>query len=243
MTESTFLELKNLREDIISKEADLSTFTDEEKKIRRRIQKRIAQETYRKKHPEKIKDINKNWHFSHYKEYRKKNIEKIRSQDRKYKKEEYARDPEKFRKRRIEYRKKDPEKYKRLSRESYQRNRENNVRRSVENVRKKLKTDPVFKMEHRLRTRMWLAVKGKRDSKCIRNYVGCDINKLKEHLESQFTEGMSWNNYGYRGWHIDHIKPCASFDLSNDSEVKECFHYSNLQPLWFKDNLTKGSRL
>ena len=51
---------------------------------------------------------------------------------------------------------------------------------------------------------------------------------------------MSWGNYGK--WHVDHIRPCASFNLVNEEEQKKCFHYTNLQPLWAKDNLSKGSK-
>ena len=70
---------------------------------------------------------------------------------------------------------------------------------------------------------------------------GCSLEKLKQHLESQFTEGMTWDNKG--DWHVDHIKPCASFDLTNPEEQKKCFHYTNLQPLWALDNMKKGAKL
>ena len=70
--------------------------------------------------------------------------------------------------------------------------------------------------------------------------IGCSLEELKKHLESQFKPGMSWKNRGRNGWHIDHIKPCASFDLSKSEEQHKCFHYSNLQPLWAKENLRKG---
>ncbi len=73
--------------------------------------------------------------------------------------------------------------------------------------------------------------------------LGCTIEKCKIYLESLFKEGMSWDNYGYRGWHIDHIEPCSSFNLTNIEEQKKCFHYTNLQPLWAKDNLSKGDKL
>ena len=72
--------------------------------------------------------------------------------------------------------------------------------------------------------------------------IGCSIEQLKQHLESKFKLDMSWNNYGIYGWHIDHIKPCASFDLSKPSEQRKCFHYTNLQPLWAIDNLKKGMK-
>jgi len=63
------------------------------------------------------------------------------------------------------------------------------------------------------------------------NLVGCNINLLMDHLESNFRHGMTWENQG-KVWHIDHIKPCASFDLTKESEQRKCFHYTNLQPLF-----------
>ena len=95
------------------------------------------------------------------------------------------------------------------------------------------------KLKASLRSRLYNFVKGK-NKKSSFEYVGCSIDKLKKHLSSQFTEGMSWENYGE--WHIDHIRPCASFDLTKEEEKYKCFNYSNLQPLWAKDNLKKGAK-
>lgn len=83
----------------------------------------------------------------------------------------------------------------------------------------------------------------KKSLRCM-TYVGCSLEKLRFHLESQFTDGMSWKNYGQsqtskQVWHIDHIIPCAAFDMTNDIHVKACFHYRNLQPLWEKQNIQK----
>lgn len=73
--------------------------------------------------------------------------------------------------------------------------------------------------------------------------IGCSINQLREHLESLFKPGMTWANHGKRGWHIDHKLPCNSFDLRDVNEQKKCFHYTNLQPLWWNENLSKGDKL
>ena len=73
------------------------------------------------------------------------------------------------------------------------------------------------------------------------NYLGCSIKKLKNHLEKQFREGMSWENYGK--WEIDHIKPLSIFDLTKLENQKKCFHYTNLQPLWKSENRSKGAKL
>ena len=70
--------------------------------------------------------------------------------------------------------------------------------------------------------------------------IGCSIESLKNYLEKQFKKDMTWHNHGLYGWHIDHIRPCISFDLIKKSEQKKCFHYTNLQPLWAKENLSKG---
>ena len=71
--------------------------------------------------------------------------------------------------------------------------------------------------------------------------LGCSISQLKHHLESRFQPGMSWGNYGQ--WHIDHIKPLDGFDLTNRAQFLRACHFTNLQPLWKTDNLSKGIKL
>ena len=70
--------------------------------------------------------------------------------------------------------------------------------------------------------------------------TGCNILFLKEYLEAKFKKGMNWENYGV--WHVDHIKPCASFNLMKKEEQEKCFHYTNLQPLWAIENIKKGKK-
>lgn len=71
--------------------------------------------------------------------------------------------------------------------------------------------------------------------------VGCKIIELKLHIETQFVDGMTWDNYSHSTWHIDHIIPCVMFDLSDPQEAKKCFNYRNLRPLWASDNFSKHS--
>lgn len=73
--------------------------------------------------------------------------------------------------------------------------------------------------------------------------LGCSPEFFKRHIESQFQEGMSWENQGKGGWHLDHIIPCDYFDLSDPEQQKICFNYKNLQPLWERDNLSKSNKL
>jgi len=95
-----------------------------------------------------------------------------------------------------------------------------------------------------MRNRVYIALKGKSKSLKTMEYVGCTPEFLKQYLESKFIEGMSWANQGgKKGWQIDHRIPCASFDLSLEKNKHECFHYTNLQPLWAEDNLSKNDRL
>ncbi len=98
------------------------------------------------------------------------------------------------------------------------------------------------KLKHNLRNRLCVAIKkGYKSGSAVKD-LGCSIEELKKHLESKFQPGMTWDNWSRVGWHIDHIKPLASFNLSNPEEFKKACHYTNLQPLWAKDNLSKGSR-
>lgn len=96
------------------------------------------------------------------------------------------------------------------------------------------------KIKSNIHRRMCSAVKNKGHAAI--DLIGCSPQELRTHLESKFSPGMSWDNYGREGWHIDHIRPCASFDLSDPEQQKQCFHYTNLQPLWAKENLSKGGR-
>ena len=109
--------------------------------------------------------------------------------------------------------------------------------------RDRMKRDTTFKIIHRLRTRILLVLHGKKKAESSMNLLGCTAEHLKKHLEEQFKDDMSWENYGIKGWHIDHIKPCASYDLSIIEEQKECFHYTNLQPLWWFENLAKSDKI
>lgn len=93
-----------------------------------------------------------------------------------------------------------------------------------------------------LRSRLRMALKNNYKTGSAVQDLGCSINELMKYLESKFQDGMTWENYGQFGWHIDHIMPLSKFDLTKQSQIKKACHYTNLQPLWWKDNLVKGDR-
>ena len=107
--------------------------------------------------------------------------------------------------------------------------------------KRKCRTDENFRIKKNLRVRINSALKSKNSTKLLTTMelLGCTIEEFKTYLESKFTVGMDWDNYGKFGWHIDHIKPCVSFNLTDFEEQKKCFHFSNLQPLWWYDNIKK----
>lgn len=91
------------------------------------------------------------------------------------------------------------------------------------------------------RTRLYTVLKNNDKAEKTLRIIGCTTTQLKTYIESMFTPGMTWENYGK--WHIDHIIPCASFDFTNKENQFKCFHYTNLQPLWAKENLIKGKKI
>lgn len=108
---------------------------------------------------------------------------------------------------------------------------------------KERRKNPKWKLLDRARTRLYSAIKNKQGikSKKTLELLGVkDFQEVINHLVSQFREGMTLDNYGQ--WHVDHIKPCSSFNLLDVEEQKKCFHYTNLQPLWARENLSKGNR-
>lgn len=96
-----------------------------------------------------------------------------------------------------------------------------------------------YKLKQNISRRIRSGLSGKIKSDTTVNLLGCTIEEFKLYLENQFTEGMSWENYGLHGWHIDHIIPCHTFDLTDPEQQKICFHYTNQRPLWAKDNLSR----
>jgi len=201
-------------------------------------------------------------------EYRLRNLEKLREYDRfrnkrdsekrnKNRKEYYQKNKESISEKnkqwkidnkeyydlkKIEYRNNYREKKKIKDKEYRELNKEK-IREYKRNwFNKKYNSDIEFNILFRLRRRVWIALKNSETKKNepIKKILGCSVLELKQHLENQFKTGMSWSNYGE--WEIDHIQPCSSFDLTNEQQQKECFHYTNLQPLWKTENRIKGAR-
>ena len=109
---------------------------------------------------------------------------------------------------------------------------------SRESKRIKYHNNINFKLAELLRARLHNALSGKTKRCSAIANLGCTIPELKQHLEGKFKKGMTWNNHGK--WHIDHIKPLGKFDLADKKQVLMAVHYSNLQPLWAFDNISKG---
>jgi len=120
-------------------------------------------------------------------------------------------------------------------------------RRSQKNwYHNKGKHDLQFVISERLRRRLRRALQNGSNRNAIKtssaiNLIGCSLEELVANLQMQFRDGMTWDNYG--DWHIDHIRPCNSFDLQDVDEQKACFHFSNLQPLWGRENILKGDKM
>lgn len=121
-------------------------------------------------------------------------------------------------------------------------NREKINKNILEYEKKRKITDPEFKLLKTLRSRLGNAINRQNSIKSDSTIelLGCSVSFLKGYLAYKFKEGMIWENHGE--WHIDHIKPCASFNLLDEEEQKKCFHYTNLQPLWASENLSKGCK-
>jgi hypothetical protein len=120
----------------------------------------------------------------------------------------------------------------------YQKNKD---KRRAKNKAKE-EANPNFKLKRLLRHRLRQAIKKNRKVGSAVKDLGCTIEELKVYLESKFQDGMTWDNHGPDGWHIDHIEPLSRFDLTDYEQLKKACHYTNLQPLWAEDNIRKGNR-
>lgn len=179
---------------------------------------------------------------SRLKKWRKANPEKLKEARKRY----YEKNKEKIAARKRELRKlgakpriKVTDEDKRIRKKEYTKKyRKTDAYRAERNRRyQRIKNNPEFKLKKALRRRLEKALKGK-GAKVAMVQVGCSFEELKRHLEAQFEAGMSWGNYGE--WHVDHIRPICSFDLSDPQQQAEANHYTNLQPLWAEDNSKKA---
>jgi len=179
-----------------------------------------------------------------------------------------ARKTERYKKYQAEYRSNNVQSLKDNSKSNYFKNKEAYLRRSKEqrirlgdaykkyqkdykiknknklaaNYLLKLKNDPIAKLKHSLRNQFRKLIKGHHKQNTVLSYIGCDVEFLKNWLSTQFKEGMSWENHG-SVWHVDHIIPCSVFDFSNEDELTKCWNYTNLRPLFVKENLAKSDKI
>ena len=193
-----------------------------------KIKNRVKE--YRANNPELIKECKKKHYIENSehliikaKNYYAKNTDIINTKHKEY----VAKNSETIKNYQKDYKDKNSETIKNYQKD-YKRNRRN--------------TDPIFKMVCNLRSRIQIALKSQGATKDIssKELFGADQEFVWKHLESQFKEGMTRENNNRKGWHIDHIKPMNSFDLNDPEQLKECCHYSNLQPLWWIENLQKS---
>lgn len=137
-----------------------------------------------------------------------------------------------------EYLENNPEKLEKVRKQSTQW-RKDNPTYVTEWMNNKIKTDPSYYIKSRILSSLGMGLKGLGKSEKMIWYLGCTIKEFKIHLENQFVDGMNWDNKGRFGWHIDHIKPMNTFNLENPEELKDCWNYTNLRPLWWFDNIRR----
>ena len=200
---------------------------------------------YRRENPEKVKESNAKYRRENpekvkerHAKYRRENPEKIRESLAKY----YQKNSEKVKESNAKYRRENPEKVKERKAKYRRENPEKLNEYHAKYGRERYKNDENFRIVKLLRNRLWKSLKSQsaKKSKRTLELVGCSRDELWEHLENQFKDGMTRQNQGE--WHIDHIKPCSLFDLTDPEQQKECFNYKNLQPLWAEENLRKGAK-
>ena len=104
--------------------------------------------------------------------------------------------------------------------------------------KKRYAKDPQYRLACILRARLNGALKNTQKAGSAVKDLGCPIEEFILFIASKFSDGMSWNNYGE--WEIDHIRPISMFDLTNREDFLRVCHFSNLQPLWKKDNIRKS---
>lgn len=119
--------------------------------------------------------------------------------------------------------------------------RNNSVHRREYGARKRA-SDPAYRIRILLRNRLAKAIKRRQKAGSAVKDLGCSIPEFMAYIETQFQDGMTWANWGPNTWHLDHIRPLSSFDLSDAGQLRVACHFSNMQPLWAKENMAKSNK-
>lgn len=121
--------------------------------------------------------------------------------------------------------------------------RVNNLDKTAAGRRRWLNKNPEAKIANILRSRLNSVIRGKtKKTVSALKLLGCSLSYLMKHIEKQFKPDMTWENYGLKTWHIDHIDPCSWFDMADPDQQRMCFHYTNLQPMFAKENIAKSNK-
>jgi hypothetical protein len=183
-----------------------------------------------------------------YKYYCKKcdylKVKEWRQKNKQKRKKQAERHYNKHKNERLEYHKNHYQNNIENYKEYYQTNKDHIIQQHTEYSRKKYHSDPKFRLNSLMRKRVYQSVKGRKNGASWLNFVEYDITTLIKHLENQFVNNMSWDNYGSE-WHIDHILPIDLFDIHEigDDEFKRAWKLTNLQPLFAIDNIRKGNNI
>ena len=128
------------------------------------------------------------------------------------------------------------------ARKYYESNKEIILAKNYEYAKKRLQEDICLKLARNLRCRLNKAIKNNQKTGSAIDNLGCSIEEFKKYIESLWRPGMNWDNNSHTGWHIDHIKPLSAFNLNDEEELKKACHYTNLQPLWYNENMSKSGK-
>ena len=205
-----------------------------------KIPKTISEFHKRKNSKDGFSYICKECKAKNNKEYREKNPE----YDKQWQKSNF----EKLKIIRKKWRKNNHEKWRKNHREYYRKWREENPEREKKyrkNKYLKKRRNPSFRLRNNISTLIRNSLKGKKNGKHWESLVGYTQGDLRKHLETQFKDGMSWDNYGRNGWNIDHKIPVSLFNITSAKckGFKACWALENLQPMWEKDNLEKSNKI
>lgn len=237
------MDLQDLYADLVTmkKYKIIVTRKDERFRLSAEIQK-IRSQIHYLENKEKIKAKAKAWKED------PQNSQKLQKSIKRYYKKHRVRRGELLQKWRTENREKVRTcrlKYRERENADARRRQALNKKQNYDKFKERTRTDISFRIGCRLRGRLHHAIKAQGAKKLNKtlDLLGCSMDFFFTHIQSQFQPGMSWDNYGSKTWHIDHIIPCIAFNLEQEDQQKKCFHFTNLRPLWASENHSKQDRL